>query len=65
MLTKKPDAVGSQFNFLQLAHASTVLLAEDAKNVYLENENPQGVRYDKANREKFCDSRCLTHNTNQ
>lgn len=61
VLTKKPDAVRSQFNFLQLAHASTVLLAEDAKNVCLENENPQGVRYDKTNRGKPSDRKCIIY----
>ena len=50
MLTKKPDPVRNNYNFLQLAQASTSLLAEDVKNVHFDNDNPQGIRQDKTNK---------------
>lgn len=59
MLTKKPDPIRSNFNFLQLAQASTLLLSEDLKNVLLDNDPPQTVRFDKSNRGKFSDSKSI------
>ena len=59
MLTKKPDPIRSNFNYLQLAHTSTSLLNEDLKNSYLENDiHTPAVRFDKSSREKFNDSKC-------
>jgi hypothetical protein len=61
VLTKKPDPIRSNFNFLQLAQASTLLLAEDLKNVLLDNDPPQSVRFnDKSNRGKFSDSKSVS-----
>ena len=59
MLTKKPDPIRNNFNYLQLAHTSTLLLNEDLKNSYLENDiHTPAVRFDKSSREKFNDSKC-------
>nr|CAH0102024.1 unnamed protein product [Daphnia galeata] len=57
VLTKKPDPTRNNFNYLQLAHTSTLLLNEDLKNSYLENDSQTpAVRFDKSSRGKFNDN---------